>query len=94
MRYFFQFALLTVVYVLFGSCSTGTTTTSTTGLRLETAADFSASASASLSQLVTKQTTTGACADLTTPITSDDPFLADGLDCDVDGGLVAHVTPT
>ena len=86
--------LWSVVFVFFGSCTSGTTGTTTTGLRLETAADFSASASASLSQLMTKTTTTGTCSSLISPITDDDPTLADGLDCDVDGGLVAHVTPT
>lgn len=68
--------------------------TAQTGLQLTTAADFSASASAvgSIAAMVAK-TTTGQCSDLADP-TMDDPSLADGLDCDGDGGVAAHVTPT
>lgn len=76
--------------------SSGSSTTTTTGVRFTTAANFSQSASAALSVLrrVARKTTTAQCASLTAPITHDDPSLADGLDCDADGGLVAHVTPS
>lgn len=64
-----------------------------TGLRLNSVADFDASASASLASLI-RLATTGVCNDLASPITQDDPMLADGLDCDDDDGIVAHITPT
>ncbi|MBI2343536.1 MAG: hypothetical protein HYV02_04305 [Deltaproteobacteria bacterium] len=78
-----------------GSSSAPTTETpaaATTGIALNTAADFSASAAASISKRLTK-TTTGVCTDLS-DLTMDDPILTDGLDCDGDLGKVAHVTPT
>ncbi len=75
-----------------GSSSTGTTPAATKGIALNTAADFSASAAASISKYPAK-TTTGVCADLTDP-SMDDPSLTDGLDCDGDLGQVAHITPT
>lgn len=64
----------------------------TTGVALNTAADFSASAAASISKSLTK-TTTGVCASLP-DLSMDDPILTDGLDCDGDLGRVAHITPT
>jgi hypothetical protein len=83
----FYFGLATTL----ANCSTATTDaeTSTTGLRFNAAADFESSAVASLAAL-----TTGTCDDLDTPITRDDPILTDGLDCDADDGVVAHVTPS
>ncbi len=75
-----------------GGSSTSATPAATTGIALNTAADFSASAAASISKYLAKSTT-GVCADLA-DLTSDDPILADGLDCDGDLGKVAHVTPT
>lgn len=66
--------------------------TAQTGLQLTTAADFSASASAAIAASVVKETT-AQCSDLA-DLTMDDPSLANGLDCDGDGGVVAHVTPT
>ncbi|MBI1908641.1 MAG: hypothetical protein HYS22_00515 [Deltaproteobacteria bacterium] len=83
---------------LYNSCG-GNGTTASTGISFKTAANFSASASASLSKFLAKvATTTKTCAELKTElgaaITQDDPSLADGLDCDGDLGVVAHVTPT
>jgi len=79
-----------------GSSTTGTTT-ATTGVTFKAAADFNASASASLSKLLAK-TTTMTCAEVAASlggaVTQDDPSTADGLDCDGDLGVVAHVTPT
>lgn len=80
------------------SNTTGETpSTTTTGIALQAAADFGASASASLSRLM-KETTTTTCTELEAAqgaaITQDDPSLADGSDCDGDLGVVAHVTPT
>lgn len=65
----------------------------TTGLALQSAGDFDDSASASFSEILTNLTT-AQCEDLTSPIAQDVPSLADGLDCDADDGLVAHITPT
>ncbi len=79
--------------VSFLNCGGSTTTTTDTGLRLNVDGDFDTSASASFSAL-TRYTTTGTCDDLDTPITQDDPILTDGLDCDADDGVVAHVTPS
>lgn len=87
-----------VFLIPFAGCSSSSTTTddtgaNVTGLEFISAADFNSSASQSISALV-RAVTTGACADLGSPITNDDPILADGLDCDDDGGVVAHVTPS
>lgn len=87
-----------VFLISFAGCSSSSTATDDTdsddtGLQFISAGDFDSSASQSLSALV-RAVTTGVCADLASPITNDDPFLADGLDCDEDGGVVAHVTPS
>lgn len=74
-----------------GSSSSGTT--SSTGLKFNAGASFTSSASASLSKALYK-TTTGVCADLGGSPTTDDPAITDGLDCDADGGIVAHITPS
>src|SRR3989338_9789140 len=84
MRTILLIAMLTMVV----SCGTDDTTGGTTGLRFNSAADFSASAS-SLVQAVT----TAACAEVANSSTQDEPQLRDGLDCDNDGGIVAHITP-
>lgn len=83
--------LLSLVLV---ACGSATNLSTTTGLRLDSAGDFESSASANLSNLILQSLTTGACDDLDTPITSDNPILADDLDCDEDGGIVKHITPT
>lgn len=75
-----------------GGSNGGGTTTTDAGLRFTATGDFTASASANISALL--RATTAQCADLETPITFDNPVLTDGLDCDGDGGLVMHVTPT
>lgn len=76
---------------LLGACSTtGTTDATTSGLRLTTAGSFTSSASANLAA----KTTTATCSSLSAPITGDAPEIADGLDCDADGGIVAHITPS
>ena len=85
MRTILLIAMLTMVV----SCGTDDTTGGTTGLRFNSAADFSASAS-SLVQAVT----TAACAEVANSSTQDEPQLRDGLDCDNDGGIVAHITPS
>lgn len=74
------------------SSSTTPAPAAATGIALNTAADFSASAAASISRGLTK-TTTGACSDRS-DLSMDDPILTDGLDCDGDLGKVAHNTPT
>ncbi|MBI4208148.1 MAG: hypothetical protein HY538_00375 [Deltaproteobacteria bacterium] len=72
-----------------------TPTTTTQGLRFDSAGDFSSSASVPPSiQQIASALTTGQCSDLEAPITQDDPILEDGLDCDEDDGLVAHITPS
>lgn len=77
-----------------GSTSSSPGSTVTKGLRYNASADFESSASASLSTLL-QSVTTGACADLgSPPYAMDDPILADSLDCDEDGGIVAHITPS
>lgn len=78
-----------------GSGTTGETpSTTTTGIALQAAADFSASASTSASIFqALKRVTTGVCADRT-DLAMDDPNLTDGLDCDGDLGKAAHITPT
>lgn len=92
-----KFSLLVFCLVLAacgGSSTTTTTTTATTGLRLVSAGDFESSASASLSALV-RTVTTETCADVPDLVGDQfDPALADGSDCDEDGGVVAHITPT
>lgn len=89
-------------FITLGACSSSGTTDSDgddatpadtdTGLVFTSEADFATSAAASLSPLV-KGVTTGQCEDLENT-SQDDPFLEDGLDCDDDGGAVAHITPT
>ncbi len=79
------------------SCSSSETLIdddSDTGLQLISSGDFASSASASVSTTFLASLTTGQCADLTDPITQDEPQLEDGLDCDEDDGLVTHITPT
>lgn len=86
-----------VILGAFGACSSSSTTSSSTeeaGLSLSATADFDASAAASLAASLTSYVTTATCADVDGSDTQDDPALADGLDCDGDGGVVAHVTPT
>lgn len=75
------------------TATTDDTASSTTGVRFTAAADFASSASAALSKALGK-TTTAQCADESTSSTQDVPTLADNLDCDGDGGIVAHVTPS
>lgn len=75
------------------TATTADTTSSTTGVRFTATADFASSASAALSKALGK-TTTAQCADKSTSSTQDVPSLADNLDCDGDGGIVAHVTPS
>lgn len=91
-RCFLGCAALALVF-LSGCGSTLATAAADNGLTFISAADFSASAVQSLSRALRK-TTTGVCSDLGANPTSDDPALTDGLDCDADGGVVAHVTPT
>lgn len=81
-----------VLALLAGCGSSLATQAASNGLTFLSSADFAASAVASLSQALAK-TTTAQCADLSSTAT-DNPVLADGLDCDADGGLVAHITPT
>lgn len=72
-------------------------TTPATGLRFDAAADFTSSASASLSALRSRSGTTLTCEDFygdELPSEMDDPIEADGEDCDEDGGVAAHLTPT
>ncbi len=90
-----RFILIAAVFGLThcGSTTTSATDTTTTGLRFNTVADFTNSASASLAKALGK-TTTAQCADVADSSTQDEPTLADGLDCDNDDGLVAHVTPS
>lgn len=93
-------ALLIVVLVFGLACGSSSTTsdgetgsgTTQTGLGLTVAANFSASASASVAASAAKETTSQ-CSDLS-DTSMEDPSLADGLDCDGDSGVVAHVTPT
>ncbi len=97
-------SLLTVLATAgcFSACSSGTTNagtggdTSTTGLQLASEADFSSSASALATRLagLVKATTTATCASLGDDPDQDEPQLSDGLDCDGDDGIVAHITPT
>lgn len=88
----FLFCLLCTVVSCGTSSSTDTTTTTdSTGLRFVSTGDFESSAATALSSPL--KTTTRTCDDVTT----DDQFnpdIADGLDCDGDGGVVAHITPT
>ena len=80
--------------LLFVGCGGGTTTdnATATGLSFTAAADFTTSGVANLAKLA--KTTTGQCTDLDEPITNDEPVLTDGLDCDEDLGIVAHLTPS
>lgn len=65
----------------------------TSGLLFNATGDFSSSASA-VSGLI-KRVTTGTCEDLVDDtMAMDDPILEDGLNCDGDDGVVAHVTPS
>lgn len=75
------------------TATTDGTASSTTGVRFTATADFASSASAALSKALEK-TTTAQCADESTASIQDVPTLTDGLDCDGDGGIVAHVTPS
>lgn len=97
-----RFAMLGVLIalVLCASCGSSTVTTDNAddtedevGLTFNTEADFESSASAALSKLIAK-VTTGTCEELGEDPEMDSPGLADGLDCDGDGGVVAHVTPS
>lgn len=75
----------------------GGNTPAVTGLRFDAAADFTSSAAASLSALLPRSGTTLTCEEFygdDLPSEMDDPIEADGEDCDGDGGLAAHLTPT
>src|SRR3990167_8599725 len=90
-------ACLAVGFILMASaCSSSSSSDSgdeaTSGLQFNATGDFDSSASAAVSALVWR-VTTGECADLP-DTTMDDPILEDGLDCDGDGGVVAHITPS
>lgn len=61
------------------------------GLQFDAAGDFDSSASAATALI--RRLTTGQCTDLD-DLTMDDPVLEEGLDCDGDGGIVAHATPS
>lgn len=99
-RSLFKLSMLSIFSVLFftacGSSSDtdgGTLSDETsTGLQLVSVGDFDSSASAAVSALM-RQVTTGTCDDRVDD-EADDPILADGLDCDDDGGVVAHITPS
>ncbi|MBI4126241.1 MAG: hypothetical protein HY465_01985 [Deltaproteobacteria bacterium] len=93
----FLVAVITLISISTGlSCGSSTATTSDTtpsvGYTLTTEADFTASASASLSALTKQLQET--CPASTVPLTNDDPSYANALDCDNDLGIVAHVTPS
>lgn len=79
-----------MISILMG-CGDSSTTTTTTGLNFTTTADFTASASESFSAL---KALTATCAEREDPTAEDDPTLADGVDCDGDDGIVAHLTPS
>lgn len=65
----------------------------TSGLQFNAVGDFDSSASATAALI--RAVTIGTCDDIGgAPTEMDDPILEDGLDCDSDGGIVAHVTPT
>ena len=95
-KYLVVFGIL-AVFVLFISCGSSNTPDANNdeeiGLRFDTVADFESSASMALSKLVAK-VTTGTCDDLEEDPEMDDPRLTDGLDCDGDDGVVAHITPS
>lgn len=88
--------LLLAAIGLFAACGSGSadsdSDTTSAGLRLVSMGDFDSSASAAVSALI-RHVTTGTCADRVDD-DADDPVLADGLDCDGDGGTVAHITPS
>ena len=87
--------------LLIGACSSSTSTDDGNGASIDgpdsldfsVSADFEPSATTSLTADLSK-TATGQCEDLDSPITREEPVLEDGLDCDGDGGIVAHVTPS
>lgn len=91
-----SYCLSLVILAFIVSCSSTASQVAneTTGLRLNTAASFTTSASAFTVARLLKSATTAQCADLDQPVTQDDPVLEDGLDCDDDDGIVAHVTPS
>lgn len=84
--------LAVLPFFLLACGSSSTSTDSSTGIKLVSAGDFDASASASLNALI-RSTTTGLCSGRT-DTSADAPDLTDGLDCDGDNGIVAHITPT
>lgn len=90
-------ALSISVLLALTSCSSATSTNTSgdvsAGLRFDSVANFGSFTDIALSAPVAK-TTAGVCASLEEPVLMDDPDLADGLDCDGDGGVVAHITPT
>lgn len=77
-----------------GSTSDSSVESETTGLALTATADFDTSAAASLAAALSRYTTTETCADVAGSDSQDGPTEADGLDCDGDGGIVAHATPS
>lgn len=87
--------LFLLMACLFPACgSSSDSPSANNGVRLKSAADFAVSASALHLKMgeIIKDVTTGVCADLG-DLSQDDPILADGLDCDGDGGGVGHITP-
>lgn len=84
--------LVIVALALGSGCSALSTAAADNGLTITTEADFSSSAVPSES--LPAKAATATCADLDSNPTSDDPSLADDLDCDGDGGLVTHLTPS
>ena len=87
----FLWCLAVGVILMASACSSSSDSSggTTSGLQFNVTGDFDSSASATLIRAVT----TGQCADLP-DLTMDDPILENGLDCDGDGGIVAHVTPS
>lgn len=71
----------------------GTGGSASGGLRLRSEADFGRTATQAPGLVMVKATSTGVCGDRSDP-TMEDPVVADGEDCDGDGGVVAHLTPS
>ncbi|MDO8520456.1 MAG: hypothetical protein Q7T11_09915, partial [Deltaproteobacteria bacterium] len=86
------FICLLAAFLISCGSSSDETEDDTEGLRLVSAGDFEASASASLSALI-RGATTRECEESDSDGDQFHPDLADGSDCDDDGGLVAHITP-
>lgn len=89
-------AFLLVFPILLLSCKSGILDIlpgSGTGLQVKVSTNFSQEVGAGVGG-TSVNAAQGSCADLGETPAKDSPAMADGQDCDQDGGVVTHITPT